>query len=95
MSTQSDALLPSTGVERSNIYDWTQFNGIEFSVHDVRASGLAGVVYEPDPDDDVLGAAHALVRAPVPRPDKPTRRDIQAAIAEVCRIMAEDPNPPS
>ncbi|SFM89506.1 hypothetical protein SAMN05421671_4064 [Pimelobacter simplex] len=95
MSVQADSLLPVAGVARHEIYNWETHNGIEFPVDAARRTEQAGVVAEPDPDDERLGEAHASVRL---RPDCADKKgdwdDVRAVIAEEARLMPEDPNPP-
>lgn len=94
MSTQRESLLCRTEVTRGDLYDWDKYSGVEFPVAAVRSTGDAGVVDEPDADDERLGAAHALVRPSAPYPARAIWREVRSMIAAVCEWMPEDPNRP-
>lgn len=96
MSIHSDAIRADLEVPRAQVvHDWTTHTAIEFPAGAVR-SGEGGIHRDVDPDDDTLGAAHALVQGKS-RPGKPPkgeRKKIRQHIVDNCRILDEDPHKP-
>lgn len=97
MSVSSSRVLGDEGFDRKNLCNWNTHTVVEFPASAARVDEQAGVILDPvdgHPAGDELGKAHALVRAPVPHPDREMRRNIQATIAARCRWVDEDPSKP-
>jgi hypothetical protein len=90
MSVHQDSLRHELGVLRQDMCDWETHHAIEFEA-DVVRDGDGGVVHKDDPDDPVLGEAHALVRTKSPTFPRTQRNAIRARIIDAYRWVPEDP----
>lgn len=103
MSVHRESIRADLGVSREDICDWDLYHAIEFRAEVVRSAecvesggsvAAGGVIHEDDPEDDLLGTAHALVRTRSATIPKGQRTAIRDRIVDNFVWVKEDPNCP-
>jgi hypothetical protein len=83
MSVYRESLIKIHNLTLRQVRRSTEFLLCKFTVGQIRELE-AGVVDDPDPDDDPIGVAHASVRVEsVIKPPKPQRKIIQDGLIQV------------
>lgn len=94
MSVHLESLRAELGVEIEVAYDWSKYHVIEFDVECVRSGGVGGVIQSDDPDDEVLGKAHGVVRTKSPSMPRSERDVVRDAIIDRFRWIRSTPQIP-
>jgi hypothetical protein len=89
-SVQIESLMKTNVIPTYALVDWETHGVGRFHVVDVR-NGLGGVVAFEDPDDEILGKVHGLLRTKSPIFDRPEWSKIRSFILQAAVWFESDP----